>query len=93
LQIPCEVRREMGCTRRELVGWLRDAGYLVDEATGTVIAEGARIGLSIREQSPRGLGALTLPVLQVTFLFDGVEAAVRDAFLARFDLYTRRGGG
>ena len=31
--------------------------------------------------------------LRVRFRFVGLDPAARDAFLARFDLYTRRGGG
>lgn len=38
-------------------------------------------------------GLLALPRAVVTFSFDGVEAAARDALLAKFDRAFQRGGG
>ncbi len=83
----------MSCTPRELVAWLRGAGYAVDEPAGSVTVAGVPVPFSMHERAPRRLGALSLPVLHVTFRFDGINSGERDAFLARFDLYTRRGGG
>jgi hypothetical protein len=51
------------------------------------------VRIRAEERPPRRLAAVTLPVLAVRFRFEGLDAAARTAFLARFDLYTRRGGG
>lgn len=51
------------------------------------------VGISFAPRPARRLGALELPVLHVTMQFVGVPAEGREAFLARFDLHTRRGGG
>lgn len=41
----------------------------------------------------RRIALLALPRLCVSFEFEGLDAASRDAFIKRFDLYMHRGGG
>ncbi len=94
---PFALQRELACTREDLLRWLPDA---TDRAPARV--EGDAIVLSVgsgevrittRVRPPRRIALVALPVLAVSFRFDGVDATGREAFLARFDLYTRRGGG
>jgi hypothetical protein len=57
------------------------------------IGEAGRLRLSWLVLSPRRIALVRLPRLAVQFEFQGVEAAVRDAFMRAFDLRTQRGGG
>ena len=92
-----EVRREMGCTRAEFIGWLpsatRQAPFQIDGDTVTVMTHGGCVQISLEQKPPRRMGLIALPVLGVTFCFRGPDKLARDDFLAYFDLYTRRGGG
>jgi hypothetical protein len=36
---------------------------------------------------------MRMPVLRVNFVFSGLDAGQRYAFMKRFDLYMQRGGG
>lgn len=89
--------REMGCTRRELLRVLPDAiGNAPALIEGDEVTHRLAVGelqITMREAPPRRLALLALPVLAVRFRFLGVGEADREAFLARFDAYTRRGGG
>ena len=38
-------------------------------------------------------GLVSIPVLQVSFRFAGLDEARRYTFMKRFDLYMQRGGG
>jgi len=94
----CVLEREMGCTRREFLRWLpgaADHARAVVEPDGLTlaVAGGGRLRIDLQERPPRRIARLSLPVLAVRFAFDGVAPADREAFLARFDAYTRRGGG
>jgi hypothetical protein len=91
------VRREMGCTLEEFLGWLpgatRHAPARIEAGTATVHARGGTVHISFRQLPPRTIGLVSIPVLEVAFGFTGMDAASRDEFLAYFDLYTNRGGG
>jgi hypothetical protein len=91
------VQREMGCTRDDLLRWLPAAtGHAPARIEGDAVVlsvAGGEVRIEARERPPRRIALVTLPVLAVAFRFEGVDAAAREAFLARFDLYTRRGGG
>jgi hypothetical protein len=91
------LHRDMGCTRAEFIGWLpgatRQAPFQIDGDMVTVITLSGRVQISLQEKPPRRMGLIGLPVLGVTFCFCGLDELTRDAFLAYFDLYTRRGGG
>lgn len=87
----------MGCTREEFLGWLRAAcpGLVAGSDTDrfTLAIGNGELDVTVREAPARRIGAVSIPVLNVTFRFAGVGRADRDAFLAAFDLRTRRGGG
>ena len=91
------VRREMGCTRAEFIGWLpgatRRAPSRIDGDLVTVMTHGGSVRITLEEKPQRRIGSIELPTLGVTFSFRGLDERTRDDFLAYFDLYTRRGGG
>ncbi len=89
--------REMGCTREDLLRWLPEAtGHAPASVQGDAIVlavAGGEVRIVARELPPRRIALVALPVLAVSFRFRGLDAAARAAFVERFDLYTRRGGG
>lgn len=89
--------REMGCTLTEWQGWLPAAMGDVawQQAGNTVDAQlpGGSLRISWREGEPRRIALFKLPILHVSFKFDGLNDAQRYAFMKRFDLYMQRGGG
>ncbi len=89
--------REMGCTRDEFMRWLGGATRHVPsriEGHEIALAVGAgEVRIALSERPPRRIARVSLPVLAVRFRFLGLDAPAREAFLARFDAYTRRGGG
>ena len=91
------VEREMGCTREDLLRWLPAAsGHapLRREGDELVLAvAGGEVRVRAEPRPPRRIALVELPVLAVRFTFEGLDAPAREVFLARFDLYTRRGGG
>lgn len=89
--------REMGCSRAEFMRWLPGAA---GHAGATVVGDGLTLSLGggqvhieLQERPERRIARVVLPVLAVRFRFLGLEAPARERFLARFDAYTRRGGG
>lgn len=94
---PFRLQREMGCTRAEFIAWLpgatRRAACRIEGDDVMIATHGGRVQISLEERSPRQIGALTVPVLGLTFCFHDIDAPMRDDFLAYFDLHTRRGGG
>jgi hypothetical protein len=89
--------REMGCTEAEWLMWLPQAigehhWKLQIQSAGVRIGDGA-LGLKWQVVAPRVIGLVSIPVLQVSFRFAGVEEAQRYAFMKRFDLCMQRGGG
>lgn len=94
---PFALEREMGCTREDLLRWLPGAtGHAPARVEGDAVVlsvAGGEVRITTRVRPPRRIALVALPVLAVSFRFDGLDAAAREAFLARFDLYTRRGGG
>jgi hypothetical protein len=91
------LEREMGCTREELLRWLpaatAHAPARIDGGELVLSVGPGEVRVAAEEAPPRRLAGVSLPVLRVRFRFVGLDPAARDAFLARFDLYTRRGGG
>jgi hypothetical protein len=91
------LEREMGCTLEELLRWLPgatgNAPARVDGDELVVAAPGGEVRIGAQPLPPRRIAGISLPVLAVRFTFVGMDALDRAAFLARFDLYTRRGGG
>ena len=89
--------REMGCTEAEWLMWLPRAigdrhWKLQAKSAGVRIGDGA-LGLKWQVAAPRVIGLVSIPVLQVSFRFAGLDEARRYIFMKRFDLYMQRGGG
>ncbi len=87
----------MGCTRADLLAWLPGAvcGAPFDvegELVRVAYADG-EVRIRIAQAAERRLGELSLPVLQVSIHFVGIDPRAREEFLRHFDLFTRRGGG
>jgi hypothetical protein len=89
--------REMGCTPAEWQGWLpaamgdvawQQSGSSVDAQLGA-----GKLRITWREGEPRRIALFKLPILRVSFRFEGLDDAQRYAFMKRFDLYMQRGGG
>ncbi len=97
MQGPFALEREMGCTREDLLRWLPEAtGHAPARVEGDAVVlsvAGGEVRITTAVRPPRRMGLVSLPVLAVSFRFDGLDGAARAAFLERFDLYTRRGGG
>ena len=94
---PERFEREMGCTEAEWLGWLPQAigdhfYKLQAQSAGVRIGDGA-LGLKWQVGAPRVIGLIRMPRLLVSFRFAGVDEAVRQEFMRRFDLYMQRGGG
>ena len=53
----------------------------------------ASLQLNIRQNPPRQLGSLEIPVLLVSFGFIGFSALQKKSFLGRFNRYFHKGGG
>lgn len=91
------VHRDMGCTREEFMGWLagatRGAPQRADGNAVILALPGGRVQIVLEQKPVRRIGALSLPVLDATFVFTGLDQAAREQILGYFDLYTRRGGG
>ncbi len=89
--------RDMACTEAEWLGWLPqaigDLEWQREAGSACVRLAGGTLRLSWRAAPPRRIGLLELARLQVAFAFEGVDAAVRQSFMKRFDLYMQRGGG
>jgi hypothetical protein len=89
--------RDMGCTEAEWLGWLPAAvGACVwrrDGAQALIEVPPGRLSVSWVPQPPRVIALMRMPVLRVNFVFSGLDAEQRYAFMKRFDLYMQRGGG
>jgi hypothetical protein len=97
VEVPPVLEREMGCTLEELTRWLPGAtGHAptaaIDGGWRITLPEGELV-LEAEPGPPRRISLLALPVLRVRFRFLGPGPEARAAFLARFDAWTRRGGG
>jgi hypothetical protein len=97
--VPDTFERDMGCTEAELWRCLPQAlagcDWVAEEQGFSVQwpPHGGRLQVRWAALPPRRLGLAVIPRLGLRFCFDGVSADVRHAWLQRFDLYTRRGGG
>jgi hypothetical protein len=87
----------MGCTREEFVRWLpgatRHAPMQMSADRATVHAGELTVEISFTQAPPRRIARISIPVLAVSFRFSGADAGAYRAFMAYFDLYTKRGGG
>lgn len=89
--------REMACTEAEWLGWLPAAlaewPWQLHGAWLKVQIGQGWLDVRWHAGEPRRIALLSLPRLWVRFEFTAVEPGARVAFMKRFDLYTRRGGG
>ena len=90
--------REMGCTLAEWQGWLGAAigahpWQQSSQAAQIELAPGASLCIHWTVLPERVIASVRLPRLRVVFDFAGADAALRYAFMKRFDLYMQRGGG
>ncbi len=89
--------RDMGCTEAEWLGWLPAAigsnGWTREGSSARVDIPPGRLDLQWEVRPPRVIALMRMPVLRVSFRFDGLDAQARYAFMRRFDLYMQRGGG
>ncbi|RJF96840.1 hypothetical protein D3870_20880 [Noviherbaspirillum cavernae] len=91
----------MACTPAEFARWLPGAtcnagietSVAADRTHYRITLGDGAIDISTQTCSPRRIAAISLPVLRVTFRFIDLDPMQRSAFMARFDAYTRRGGG
>jgi hypothetical protein len=94
---PERFERDMSCTEAEWLRWLPAA---IGEHVWQSDAASAQLelppgGLQIAWQvgEPLRIAMVSMPRLRVSFVFIGLDAAQRLAFMQRFDLYMQRGGG
>lgn len=94
---PHRFTREMGITHADFFRILpsaidqhpyhrRDHGIEVDFGDRSV-------EIDLGDEKIRGIALLQLPYIEMSFVFHGFSVEQRKAFMGRFDLYFRRGGG
>ena len=91
------VTKEMGFTHadfyRDIERVLGHVGYEKSE-TGVVSLDGdKRLQIDLSEQTQRKIALITLPVVHVTFTFDGHDEDDIKDFFDVYDRVFRRGGG
>lgn len=90
-------QRDMGCTEAEWLGWLPAAigecGWTREGASVRIDIPPGRLHIRWEPRPPRVIALMRMPVLRVSFQFEGLDEAQRYAFMKRFDLYMQRGGG
>ena len=95
--VPATFSREQGCTEAEWLTTLPAAlGACTWQRQGNMVCADILPGtltLSWVVLPARVIALIRLPRLGVRFAFAGLDAAQRQVFMKRFDLYTQRGGG
>ena len=91
------VTQDMGLTHVEFFTTLPAAiahrEYWVEGNVVRIEYEGRYVLIELGCEQVRKIALLRLPHTEVTFSFHHFTTEQRDAFMARFDLYFRRGGG
>lgn len=94
---PEHFERDMGCSEAEWLGWMpRAMGAHAWQRQGaqiTVQLGNGSLQLSWSPLPERRIALLRLQRLLVRFVFEGVDADQRRAFMKPFDLSIQRGGG
>lgn len=89
--------RELGLKHAEFFRSLPAAidhhAYALDGSTVTIDYGDRRVTIELGPQMQRRIASLTLPYAEVRFCFHDFSTVQRAAFMQRFDLYFRRGGG
>ncbi len=97
-QVPERLVRDMGCTPADLVRWMPAAvGHQplrwLESGCEVALGEGGSVRLVWQVLAPRRIALMRIERLQLEIVFEACDPAERNAFMARFDDYTRRGGG
>ncbi|MGB8275036.1 MAG: hypothetical protein WCF16_07165 [Alphaproteobacteria bacterium] len=71
----------------------RGPSYRVDGDSVVIGGKTRNVRIRLHERGVRKAGAFRLPTLRVSIGCAGLSEAEFDRFLARFDLYSQRGGG
>lgn len=95
---PERFERDMGCSESEWLGWLPRAigaqhAWHLEGAQAVVQLGAGTLTLRWQPLPERRIALLVLRRLRVTFVFDGLDADQRRAFMRPFDLSLQRGGG
>jgi hypothetical protein len=90
-------RRVMNCSRDDLRRWASDllgrpAGEFRDDRLD-LLAAGVPIALLVRDAPARSFGLVRFHALEVRFDYAPEHAPEAQAWIARFDRHTQRGGG
>lgn len=89
--------REMGFShvefRRALQRTYGDAGLDLRADSARIPVGDGFVRIRMGPEGERRIALLKLPVTWIYFKFDNVSSADRTAFMQRFELYFRRGGG
>jgi hypothetical protein len=92
-----QFERDMGCTEAEWLGWLPaalgDCAWQRNGCSVVVSVVPGQLRLDWEPLPPRVIALMRMPRLRVCFVFTGLDAPQRYAFMKRFDLYMQRGGG
>ncbi len=97
-----QVQRVMGCSAEDLIRWLPNALGELLQSTSLVIDDkthydvpSARLSIAAHTKPSQQIALLKIPVLEVNFSFamSAFNAEQVAKIMAKFDLYTRRGGG
>ena len=89
--------REMGLAHADFWRLLPVAlGALAWRAQGDAVRidlDAGWVEITLGEEHERRIALMAIPVTPVTFRWEGITLARFETFLARFDSYSRRGGG
>ena len=92
----------MGCSAEDLIRWLPDALGELLQSTSVLINDkthyevpSARLLIVAHTKPAQQIALLKIPVLEVNFSFALIAFNAEQVaqVMAKFDLYTRRGGG
>ena len=94
---PARFTRDTGGTEAEWLGRLTGAcnGQPIEigERRATIAIDGGVLALAWRPLPPRRIALMSMPRLEVEFVFENLPAEARKRFMRYFDLYMQRGGG
>jgi hypothetical protein len=93
---PESVDKLMSLTAHEFIATLAHLGPSSQQPDGVIVfrLDGGSVRIRFKPQPSVTLGGLlALPRAKVTLTFDGAADDARTAFLKRFDLAFKRGGG
>ncbi len=94
---PERFERDMGCSEAEWLGWMPRAmgahPWRQQASSITVQIGSGTLHLQWQPLPERRIALLRMQRLHVRFVFEGLDAEQRKAFMKPFDLSIQRGGG